>query len=55
MPKTVLARQQVIDFEADSVKRRLPPVVTGNYERKIADQVWRVLPQDAALAQRFHD
>ena len=53
-PEAVLAREEVVDFEADAVEGSLPPGVIGDDEGEIANQMGRVLKQDAALLERFH-
>ncbi len=52
--KAVLHRQQVINLHADAVEGSLPPRVVRHDKRQVMHQVRRVLPQQAALLQRFH-
>ena len=55
LAEAVLAGEQVVDLQPEPVERRLPPVVVRDDERQVADEVRRVLAQDAALLQRLHD
>jgi len=51
----VLAGQQLIQLQAETVEWSLPPVVVRHDERKIVHQVGRVLQKQSALLERFHD
>ena len=53
-PKPYLPGEQVVELQAGAIERRLPPVVVRHHEAEIADQVRRVLQQQAALVQRLH-
>jgi hypothetical protein len=50
----VLAGERVVDLEAEPVERRFPPVVVGDDEGKVADQVRGVLSQQPAFLERLH-
>ena len=52
--KTVFAREQLVDFEANSVERTFPPGIAGHNASQLIDQMRRVLPQKAAFLQSFH-
>ena len=53
--KPVLAGQQLIQLQAETVERSFPPVVVGHDESKIVHQVRCVLQKQSALLERFHD
>ena len=52
--EAVLTGEHVVDLQPDAVERRLPPVVVGNHERQVGDQVRRIAAQHAALLERLH-
>ena len=52
--EAVLAGKDVVDLQADAVEGRLPPVVVGDDEGQVADQMRRVLAHEAALLERLH-
>jgi hypothetical protein len=41
--KSVLASEQIIDLETDSIKRRLPPGVAGNHEGEVVYKMRSIL------------
>src|ERR1700679_4215341 len=53
--KAVFAGQQLIELKAEAVKWGLPPIVVGNDKREIVHDVGRVLQEQTALFERFHD
>ncbi len=48
-----LSREGVVDAEADAVERSFPPVVVGNDEGELVDEVRRVLAQPAPFLEGF--
>src|ERR1019366_7250242 len=53
--KPVLTGEQLIELQAETVERSLPPVIIRHDEREIAHQVGSVLQKQSALFERFHD
>src|SRR5262249_8641487 len=53
--EAVPAGEHVVDLEADAVERRLPPLVVGDDECEVGDEMRRVLAEQAALLERPHD
>ena len=53
--ETVFAGEQVIDLQTETIERGFPPVIVWNYETQIADDMWRVLPQQAPFLERLDD
>ena len=51
--EAVLPGQCVIDLHPDPVERGLPPIVVGDDEAEIVDQVGGIVPQEPALLQGF--
>ena len=54
-PNPYLPARRVVDLQSQAVERRFPPVVVGDDERQVADQVRSVLPKQSALLERLHD
>src|SRR5208283_5082492 len=54
-PEAVLAGEQVVELETDTIEGSFPPVVVGHHEAQVADQVRGVLKKQSALLEGFHD
>ena len=52
--KAVFAGEQFIHFEADAIKRPLPPSVTRHDAGEFMHEMRRVVAQASALLQRLH-
>ena len=52
--EAVFAGEHLVELEADAVEGAFPPGVAGDDERRVRDEVRRVLAQEAALLQRLH-
>ncbi len=54
-PESIAAGEEVVDFESRSVEGCLPPGVVGDDEGEVADEMGRVLAQEAAFFECGHD
>ena len=53
--KSVLTSQQLIQLQAKTIERSLPPIVVRHHERQIVHNVRSVLQKQTALLERLHD
>src|SRR5207253_9370147 len=55
LAESVAESEKIVDLHPDAVERAFPPGVVGHDESQVVNEMGRIVTENAAFLERFHD